>query len=329
MSTPAFPEGHEDLGNDTHLVDIDLYRSGLASCYVVRHGDELALLDCGTPHSAPKVMATIAAMGATPEQVRWVIPTHVHLDHASGAGALMAACPNAQLVAHPKGYPHMVDPSRLQAGALAVYGEEAFQRDFGDLQPIDESRAIAAEDGQEFALGDSSVKFIHTPGHANHHGCIFDSASGYLFTGDTFGLGYQEFVPLAHDGTPYLVATSSPVAFDPQAWFASIDHMMALAPSAICLTHFSKHDDPAALAPVLRASIQGHMDIALAEETNDPEGRSERLRNAVERMLVSGATAHCDIGESTARELLANDIKLNSQGLEVWLKRRAKKREQN
>ncbi len=324
MNTSASPKGHQDLGHDTHLVDIDLYRSGLASCYVVRHRDELALLDCGTPHSAPKVMATIAAMGASPEQVRWVIPTHVHLDHASGAGALMAACANAQLVAHPKGYPHLIDPSRLQAGAIAVYGEEAFQRDFGDLQPIDEARAIAAQDGQEFALGDSALKFIHTPGHANHHGCIFDTASRYLFTGDTFGLGYQEFA----EPSPYLIATTTPVAFDPEAWFDSLDHMLALNPSAVCLTHFSKHDNPAALAPMLRQSIQAHKDIALAEEANPSEGRAERLRHAVDALLVNGATAQQEIDPGRARELLANDIELNAQGLEVWLARRAKKRQQ-
>ena len=132
-----FPRHHQDLGHATHLVDIGLYRPGLAACYVVQHGDELALLDCGTRHSAEQVLATVRALGAAPEQVRWVIPTHVHLDHASGAGQLMAACSNAQLVVHPKGLQHMVDPSKLQAGAIAVYGEAAFQRDFGDLQAID------------------------------------------------------------------------------------------------------------------------------------------------------------------------------------------------
>lgn len=318
----TFPRGHQDLGHDTQLVDIDLYREGLAACYVVRHQDELALLDCGTPHSAHKVLQTIEAMGAAPEQVRWVIPTHVHLDHASGAGALMAACPNAELVTHPKGYPHLVDPSRLQAGAIAVYGEADFQRDFGDIQAIEESRVVAAEDSQVFALGDSTLTFIHTPGHANHHGCIFDAASGYLFTGDTFGLGYQELV----GRSPYLVATTSPVAFDPDAWFASIDHMLALDPVAVCLTHFSKHENPAALAPMLRDSIQAHVEIALTEEQNIEEGRGERLRGAVDALLVGGATRHLDISEASARELLANDIELNAQGLGVWLARRAKRR---
>ena len=319
-----FPRHHQDLGHATHLVDIDLYRPGLAACYVLQHADELALIDCGTRHSAERVLATVRALGAAPEQVRWVIPTHVHLDHASGAGQLMAACCNAQLVVHPKGLQHMVDPSKLQAGAIAVYGEPAFQRDFGDLQAIDASRCIAAEDGQQFALGDEHLQFIHTPGHANHHGCIIDSASGYLFTGDTFGLGYQEFAR----PSPYLVATTSPVAFDPDAWMSSIDRLLDLQPSAVCLTHFSKHADPAALAPMLRESIRAHADIALAEEGNDEEGRLDRLRSAVDSLLVGGAVQHCGVSEERARELLAGDVELNAQGLAVWLARRAKRAQQ-
>ena len=111
-------------------------------------GGELAIIDTGTQHSMPRVLETIAALGASPEQVRYVMPTHVHLDHAGGSGQLMQTCPNAALVVHPKGLPHMLDPSRLQAGAIEVYGEAAFRRDFGELVPIPEERTIAAADLQ-------------------------------------------------------------------------------------------------------------------------------------------------------------------------------------
>ena len=322
MSDTQFPRGHQDLGHATHLVDIDLYRPHLGACYLLRDGDQFALIDCGTMHSVPQVMQTLAAAGGSSEQVRWIIPTHVHLDHAGGAGQLMQACANAQLVVHPKGYQHMVDPSKLQAGASAVYGEEAFAADFGELLAVEEARAIAAEDGQQFALGGRTLTFIHTPGHANHHGCIFDSASRYLFTGDTFGLGYQEFA----ERSPYIIATTSPVAFDPDAWMDSLDRMLALEPAAVCLTHFSRHDNPAALAPMLRESIQAHVQIALAEEPDQSDGREQRVRDAVDRLLVGGAVAHCGMAEDRARELLAGDIELNAQGLVVWLARRAKKR---
>lgn len=315
---------HHDLGQNTLLIDCLLYRPGLAACYLVRDRDELALIDCGTNHSIPQILDAIEAGGAAREQVRWIIPTHVHLDHAGGAGRLMALCPNATLVTHPKGVPHMIDPSRLQAGATAVYGEAAFARDFGDLQPVPEARCIAADDGQSFTLGGRTLRFIHTPGHANHHGCVFDEHSGYLFTGDTFGLGYRE---LATRG-PYLIATTTPVAFDPDAWLASLDKLLALSPSAVCLTHFGRYEDPASLAPMLRQSIQAHAEIALQEEPNPPEGRDRRLREAVGRLLVDGASAHSGLPRDQVTALLENDIDLNAQGLAIWLARRAKRRRQ-
>ncbi|RMG36184.1 MAG: MBL fold metallo-hydrolase [Gammaproteobacteria bacterium] len=320
MSTPL----HEDLGQDTRLVDCRLYRPALAACYLVRDGDELALIDCGTRHSLPQILEAIAAMGGSPEQVRWIIPTHVHLDHAGGAGVLMQHCPHATLVTHPRGVPHMIDPSRLQAGATAVYGEAAFARDFGQLEPISEERCIAAEDGQAFALGGRELRFYHTPGHANHHGCILDSASGWLFTGDTFGLGYRELaIP-----SPYIVATTTPVAFDPEAWQHSLDRLLALEPSAVCLTHYGKYEDPSDLAPMLRNSIQAHVEIALAEESNNTEGREERLYETVKRLLVDGAMAHTGLPRERIAPLLDNDARLNAQGLAVWLARRAKRRQE-
>lgn len=314
---------HQDIGQGTTLIDCLLYRPALAACYLVRDGDELALIDCGTNHSIPQILDAIEHGGAAPEQVRWIIPTHVHLDHAGGAGRLMQRCVNATLVTHPKGVPHMIDPSRLQAGATAVYGEAAFARDFGDLEPIPEARCIASEDGQSFPLGERSLRFIHTPGHANHHGCILDERSGYLFTGDTFGLGYPELAT----PSPYIVATTTPVAFDPDAWLQSLDRLLALDPSAVCLTHFGKYENPAELAPMLRESIRAHADIALREESNPPEGREQRLRKAVEQLLIDGAVTHSELPREQVEALLGNDVSLNAQGLAVWLARRAKRRQ--
>lgn len=314
----------ETLGNDSYLIDTGLYGPGHAACYLVQDGDELAIIDTGTQHSLPQVLDAVRMVGARPEQVRYVIPTHVHLDHAGGAGTLMHACPNATLVVHPRGLPHMTDPGKLQAGAVAVYGEEAFQRDFGDLQPVAEARAVAAADLQTFALGRRSLQFLHTPGHANHHGCILDHHSAYLYTGDTFGLGYREF---RRQGEPLLVATTTPVAFDPEAWFDSLDHMMAFSPEACCLTHFGKIDRPETRVDMLRESIRAHMQIALEEELRAPEGRESRLREAVDRLLVGIACAHSGLPEGEVRRIFESDIELNAQGLQVWLSRRARKRD--
>ncbi len=314
----------ESIGHDSHLIDTGLYRPRHSACYLVADRGELAIIDTGTQHSLPQVLAAIESVGATPSQVRYVIPTHVHLDHAGGAGQLMDVCSQATLVVHPKGQPHMIDPSRLQAGATAVYGEEAFERDFGSLRPIPAERTLAAGDGADFPLGGRTLAFLHTPGHANHHGCIFDRASGYLYTGDTFGLGYTELHGAAG---PLLVATTTPVAFDPEAWFDSLERMMALKPAACCLTHFGRVDRPETLVDRLRESIRAHVDIALAEEQRSEPGREERLVAAVERLLVEAGTRHSGLPADQVREVFSADITLNAQGLAVWLARRAKTRE--
>lgn len=319
MSNPPY----ESIGGDTLLIDTGLYRPQMAGCYLIRDRDELAIIDCGTHHSVPRILEAIHSLGADPGDVRWIIPTHVHLDHAGGAGLLARYCRNASVVLHPRGLPHMVDPSRLQAGATEVYGEKAFARDFGALEPIPEERCIAAADDQAFELGERRLQFMHTPGHANHHGCILDLTSAYLFTGDTFGLAYRELAEPA----PYLVATTTPVAFDPDAWQTSLDRLLAVQAMAVCLTHYGKYADPAALAPQLRASIQAHVDIALREEPETGPGREQRLERAVSDLLIRGAVAHSGVSERRAQQLLANDIQLNAQGLDVWLKRRAKRRQ--
>jgi glyoxylase-like metal-dependent hydrolase (beta-lactamase superfamily II) len=311
------------IGSTTYLIDTGLYRPGLAACYLVADGDELAIIDTGTMHSLPRVLDAIDSIGARPEQVRYVVPTHVHLDHAGGAGQLMRACSHARLLVHPKGLPHMLDPSKLQAGATAVYGEAAFARDFGELLPIDPDRAEALDDGATFALGKRTLQFLDTPGHANHHGCIHDRSSGYLFTGDTFGLGYAEF---RTNGRPLLVATTTPVAFDPEAWYTSLERMMALDPSACCLTHFGRLDEPGRHVDMLRDSIAAHVDIALAEEDNEAPGRDQRLLEAVRALLVNAGARHSGLPEAEVERLLAQDIELNAQGLGVWLVRRAKRR---
>ena len=313
----------EALGNGSYLIDTGLYGPQRVACYLVEDAGELALIDTGTQHSLPQVLDTLSDIGATPAQVRYVMPTHVHLDHAGGAGQLMQTFPNATLVVHPKGLAHMIDPSKLQAGATAVYGETVFARDFGTLLPIPEQRTLAAEDGHCFDLGNRTLQFLDTPGHANHHGCIFDRHSTYLYTGDTFGLAYREFW---HDDQPYLAATTTPVAFDPDAWLSSLDRMMALDPEACCLTHFGKVDRPRDRAAVLRESIQAHQAIALAEEAYEPEGRDVRLKQAVDELLVGGGSKHSGLAVEQVREIFENDIELNAQGLGIWLARRAKKR---
>lgn len=314
---------YQTVADGVYCIETGLYRDGLAACYLIRERDRLAFIDTGTTNSVPSLLGLIADLGLTPGHVDYVIPTHVHLDHAGGAGALMAACPNATLVTHPKGAPHLIDPAKLSAGAMAVYGEAAFAQDFGALTPVPEARVIAADDDQRFELAGRELRFIHTPGHANHHGCIFDTGSGGLFTGDTFGISYREFDTAAG---PWLFAPTTPVAFDPEAWQQSLDRLLALEPTAAFLTHYGRIDAPERQANQLRRSIRDLAAIALEHADAAQPERKERIKAAISAHLLVDARAHgCELTETRMRELLAVDLELNAHGLEVWLQRREKR----
>lgn len=319
---------YQEIADGIYCIESGLYRHGLAACYLVRAGNRLAFVETGTARSVPRLLAVVSALGLTPAAVDYVIPTHVHLDHAGGAGDLMARCLNARLVIHPKGADHMIDPSKLVAGATAVYGEEEFTRHFGGLTPIPAERVMVAEDPMTIDFNGRPLTFIDTPGHANHHGCIFDERTQGFFTGDTFGIAY----PGLHtsDG-PFLFAPTTPVAFDPDAWQESLDKLIGFGPKAVYLTHYGRIDNPQALEDELRCNIRDLAALALEEEVEKAEGgkegggRGERLQAGVAELLLTRARHQgCTLDEARIREVLAVDITLNAQGLEVWLARRAK-----
>ena len=175
-----------------HAIDTGYVRPGFDAAYLVVEAGRGAFIDCATNHSVPVLLAALAQAGLAPADVDWLVLTHVHLDHAGGAGALMRHLPNARLVAHPRAAPHMVDPARLAAGATAVYGEAEFARHYGELVPVPSGRVVVAADGHEVDLAGRALRCIDTPGHARHHQCVWDARSRSWFTGDTFGLSYRE-----------------------------------------------------------------------------------------------------------------------------------------
>lgn len=312
-----------EVAEHIYRVETGLYRPGLAAAYLVRSGDRLAFVDTGTARAIPTLLGVITDLGLDPEHVDYVIPTHVHLDHGGGSGDLMAACPGARLMVHPKGAPHLIDPARLIAGATEVYGEEVFAENFGGLTPVPEERITLASDGLEIDLNGRRLTFIDTPGHANHHGCILDHRTRGLFTGDTFGSSYREFDTASG---PWIFAPTTPVAFDPDAWLESIDRLMALEPKSIYLTHFGRVDAPQSLVGPLRQSIRDQAALALLEEGQDDPERPTRLKQAITAHLLASAKAHgVTLDDAAITELLAVDTDLNSQGLTIWLKRRERR----
>ncbi|MDB5972379.1 MAG: fold metallo-hydrolase [Hydrocarboniphaga sp.] len=317
MSTtsPRLPAA-QDLGHGITCIDTEQQRPGLACCYLLQHGGEAALIECGTSHGVPGLLARLEQMGIAREQVRYLIPTHVHLDHAGGAGRLMRELPNAQLVAHPRGARHLIDPSKLIAGATAVYGEAAMQAIYGEILSADESRMIVADDGYRLNLAGRELVFIDSPGHARHHFSVWDAVSQGFFTGDTFGLSYRAF-----DGPagPWLMPTTTPVQFEPEAWERTLDRYLSYAPQRMYLTHYGAVDEVPRLAHELRAGLIDYQHLAMSVEARGADRQPAIKQALYDWSFAELRRRRVDIPEALAREWLEFDLDLNAQGLVVWL----------
>jgi len=304
-----------DLGHGITAIDTLFQRPLFDASHLVVENGRAAFVDTGTSHSVPHLLAALEQRGLSPSDVDLVIVTHVHLDHAGGAGELMRHLPEARLVVHPRGARHMVDPSRLVAGASAVYGRDVVRRDYGDIVPVPAERVVEAGEGFVARLAGRPLLFFDTPGHARHHVCIWDEASGSFFTGDTFGLCYPQ---LARDGVPFVVPTTTPVQFDPEALEASVGRLLARRPRSMILTHFSRVDDVERLAADLLEQVRAH--VRLAREVHGRPDRAARLRAALlDYYQGRAAEFGCPPPADEVRSLLALDVELNAQGLEVWL----------
>lgn len=306
-----------DLDHGITCIDTLQERPGLACCYLIRRGDDYAFVEAGTAHGVPRLLALLDARRIPRERVRYVIPTHVHLDHAGGVGVLMRELPEARLVAHPRGARHLIDPSKLIAGASAVYGAEAVQRMYGEIAPVPEARVIVAGDDFRLPFGEGELCFVDTPGHARHHFSVWDAASRGFFTGDTFGLSYRD---LDGPAGPFLFPTTTPVQFEPDAWMQTLDRYLSFRPERMYLTHFGAVENVEQLAADLRAGIERY--VAIGERLRSAPQRHAALCEALTQDALAVLKAQGNqMSEAQARELLAFDMELNAQGLGVWLDR--------
>jgi len=300
-----------------HTIDTAFQRDQFDAAYLMVENGRGAFIDCGTNHSVPNMLAALTVAGLTPADVDWLLLTHVHLDHAGGAGALMARLPNAQLVVHPRGAPHMIDPSKLIAGATAVYGEEEMARSYGTILAVPEARVVVAEDGDVVDLQGRELLCIDTPGHARHHYCIWDARSRSWFTGDTFGLSYRE---LDSAQGAFVIPTSSPVQFDPEALKHSISRLLSRHPQAMYLTHYDRVTDVERLARDLFEQIDAM--VAIARGCDGLTDRHRCIAEALTALYFDRARAHgSPLDEAGMLRVLGMDIELNAQGLASWLDR--------
>ncbi|CAA6806007.1 MAG: Beta-lactamase related protein [uncultured Thiotrichaceae bacterium] len=307
-----------DLGNGIYCLDANYVAESVASIYLLVENQKACVIETGSSHSVPSIKQGLEAIGLGFDDVEYVIATHIHLDHAGGAGTLMQLCPNAKFIVHPRGAWHMINPEKLQAGTKAVYGEEKFAKLYGELIPIEEERVISADDEYRLDFHGRELLFLDTPGHAMHHFCIYDAKSEGIFTGDTFGVAYPQLS--SSNGETFIFATTTPVHFDPDAMLSSIDRLMTLNPKKMYLTHFCAIEPTESVITRLKASLNAF--VTLAKELPATEDRVDRIEDGILDWLLAGlAENDCGLSIEEKKRVLAMDAKLNAQGIEVWLQR--------
>lgn len=306
-----------DYGNGIIAFDAGYVRPILAAIHMIVEDERVAFVDTGSNDALPNALAALERLNLDVSAVDYVLLTHIHLDHAGGAGSLMQAFPKAKLVVHSRGARHMAEPSKLVAGVSAVYGAEYVQRVYGEILPIPAERIIEAVDSESIFLAGRELILLDTPGHARHHICIVDKKTGSIFTGDMFGLSYRE---LDVDGRQFVFPTTTPTQFDPEEMHQSIDRLLAFNPPAMYLTHYGQLTDVVAQGKVLHQHLDALVALAKAEDTQPAEGRHARTKQALADYLFSAIRAHgCELPESVLQEIWATDIELNTQGLLFWL----------
>ena len=298
------------LAQGIYCIDALYVKPRVASIYLLQAEDEVAIIETGTYYSVANVLATLSELGIAKSQVRYVIPTHVHLDHAGGAGEMMKQFDQASLIIHPRGAQHMIDPQKLIAGTIGVYGEEKFNRLYGSIEPIPEARVIVAADLARFEVANRELVFFDTPGHARHHFCIYDQVSNGVFSGDTFGISYEPMKQLSRG----LIPTTPPVQFDPAALHESISRIMSFKPVRLYLTHYGEFSNPAAQVASFNQWVDQYVDLCRQQDSAAAD-YEKSLQQAMQNLVLQELTGN---DKAALGRILQTDFRLNAQGLAHW-----------
>jgi glyoxylase-like metal-dependent hydrolase (beta-lactamase superfamily II) len=303
----TFPVADGITAIDTRMVG----RYLVTSAYLVE-AEEPALIETGPTTSADAVARGLDALGMTADQLAHIVVTHIHLDHAGGAGTLARRYPAATIWVHGRGAPHLADPTRLVASTARTYGPDRMREFFGDVLPIPSDRLRTMADGDRVRFGNRSVGVLETPGHASHHVCLVDSLTGALFAGDALGVHLPD-VRVLRPATP-------PPEFDIELACASIDRIAERAPAMLLLSHFGPVENPSAICSLAIERIRRWGEIVrLALEADDDVERISALLEA-----QGGREYLEDSGQPIDMERydVLSSVRMNAAGLiRYWSKR--------
>lgn len=284
---------------------------GVIASYLVRDGDEIALVETGPTTTLETLLLGVRAAGVDPEAITRVLVTHIHLDHAGAAGVLLERLPRARLHVHPVGAPHLQDPSKLLASAARIYGAE-MQRLWGEIRPVPRERIEVTGDDVQIRIGSRVLRALDTPGHASHHLAFHDAEAGLLFTGDVAA------VRLA--GTAYVRPPTPPPELDLELWKRSVARLRALGARRLLLTHFGAYDDVDYHLDELLARLffwAGWVDARLAE-------RPDTQTVAAELRALGDAEIREVVGDDTLIEPyeLATNYQMTVDGYARYFRKR-------
>ena len=304
------------FGDGIYALDSGYFRDEFDAVHLIVEQGRVAVVDTATKYAVPRILDSIRALGLGPEHVDWILLSHVHLDHAGGAGELLKRCPNARVTLHPRGVRHMVDPSKLWAAVCDVYGQDMATREYGGLEPIPQDRIVETPEGATVRLADRTIEFWDSPGHARHHVYIRDTKTNSFFTGDTFGISYRDFDTASG---AYVFVTSSPSQFTPEDLKVSMGRLMDANPPAVYLTHYAQVRDVRRHGEHLLRQTDAFAEIALAHRDAGQE-RAQRIRADLERLMLDDLQTHgVGLTREQCLEVLDLDLKLNADGLVCWL----------
>lgn len=304
-----------ELEHGISAIDVDYLRPLFDASHLIVENGHAVFVDAGINHSVPLLLDALEREGVDKAAVDFVFLTHVHLDHAGGAGALMQQLPNAKAVIHPRGARHMIDPAKLVQGAKAVYGKERCYEMYGDPVPIEANRVLVVDDEQTIEFQGRPMQCIFTEGHARHHYCLSDPESRGVFTGDSFGVSYRELDTA--DGE-FIFPTTTPIHFDPPEAHKAIDRIMSLHPDSVYLTHYSRVTDLDRLADDMHQRIDDF--VAIAREHANDNNRTQVIQESMFAYVVERLEAHgFKADEDRLHAILDLDVELNTMGIEYWL----------
>lgn len=315
-SAPLVTPLLRDFGDGIYALDSGYFRDEFDAVHLVVEQGRVAVIDTSTQYAVPRILSALSALGLGPESVDWILLTHVHLDHAGGAGALLQQCPNARVTVHPRGTRHLVDPSKLWAAVCDVYGVAMAEKEYGGLDPIDAGRIVETPEGTTVSLAGRVFEFWDAPGHARHHVYIRDTKTNSFFTGDTFGISYRDFDTAQGS---YVFVTSSPSQFMPTDLQASMRRLMAAKPPAVYLTHYAQLKDIQRHGEHLLRQTDQFANIAMAHQSAGND-RSRLIQEDLSRLMLKDLSDRdVSLSRQDCLAVLDLDLRLNSDGLVCWL----------